>query len=166
MAKKQIFFSFHFDNDFWRTQQVRNMGAIEGNTLVSANDWEELKRKGDKSIENWIDDSLKYKNCTIVLIGSQTSQRYWVKQEIIKSWNAGKGVMGIHIHNLKDSDSKQSSNGSNPFSSISINSGKTSLSSIVPVYDPPYTDSKDVYGYISDNIENWIENAIATRKLY
>ncbi len=166
MGKKQIFFSFHFDNDFWRTQQVRNMGAIEGNTLVSANDWEELKRKGDKSIENWIDNSLKYKNCTIVLIGSQTSQRYWVKQEIIKSWNAGKGVMGIHIHNLKDSDSKQSSKGSNPFSSISIKSGKTSLSSIVPVYDPPYTDSKNVYGYISDNIESWIENAIATRKLY
>jgi hypothetical protein len=61
MAKKQIFFSFHFDNDFWRTQQVRNMGAIEGNTLVSANDWEELKRKGEKSIETWIDNSLKYK---------------------------------------------------------------------------------------------------------
>ena len=35
-------------------QQVRNMGFfLEGQALCSANDWEEVKRKGDASIEKW-----------------------------------------------------------------------------------------------------------------
>ncbi len=25
---RRVFFSFHFDGDFWRTQQVRNMGTL------------------------------------------------------------------------------------------------------------------------------------------
>jgi hypothetical protein len=31
MAKKQIFLSFHFDNDVMRVQQIRNIGVLEGN---------------------------------------------------------------------------------------------------------------------------------------
>lgn len=27
---RNVFFSFHFSNDFWRTQQVRNIGALDG----------------------------------------------------------------------------------------------------------------------------------------
>jgi hypothetical protein len=40
---------------------------------------------------------------------------------------------------------------------------KTSLSTIVKVYNPPYTDSKDVHNYISNNIEKWIEDVITIR---
>jgi hypothetical protein len=29
--KRKVFYSFHFDNDVFRVQQVRNMGVIEGN---------------------------------------------------------------------------------------------------------------------------------------
>ena len=50
---RHVFFSFHFANDFWRTQQVRNIDSLEGQTLCSANDWEEVKCKGDASIEKW-----------------------------------------------------------------------------------------------------------------
>ena len=34
--KRQVFYSFHYDNDAMRVQQVRNIGALEGNTPVSA----------------------------------------------------------------------------------------------------------------------------------
>jgi len=44
MAKKQVFYSFHFDNDVMRTQMIRNIGVIEGNTPVSTNKWEEIKK--------------------------------------------------------------------------------------------------------------------------
>ena len=97
MAKKSVFFSFHFENDFWRTHQVRNIGTIEEKEPISKNDWEEVKRKGKASIQNWIDENLKYKNCTIVLIGSETYLRPWVLYEIEKSWNMGKGILGIYI---------------------------------------------------------------------
>jgi hypothetical protein len=65
---------------------------------------------------------------------------------------------------LKNSRGEQSRKGENPFSNFTINEGKTNLDSIVPIYDPPFTDSKDVYRYISNNIENWIENALVVRK--
>lgn len=38
----------------------------------------------------------------VVLIGEDTAKRKWVKYEIKKAWNEGKGVLGIYIHNLKD----------------------------------------------------------------
>lgn len=72
MARKPVFFSFHFDNDVMRVQQVRNIGALEDNQPVSANDWEEVKRKGDASIERWIDENLKWRSCVVVLVGSET----------------------------------------------------------------------------------------------
>ena len=45
MAKIQFFYSFHYENDSWRASQVRNIGVLDGNSPVSSNDWEEVKRK-------------------------------------------------------------------------------------------------------------------------
>ena len=43
MARIPVFYSFHFTNDVMRVQQIRNIGAIEGNSAVSANEWERIK---------------------------------------------------------------------------------------------------------------------------
>lgn len=158
---RRTFFSFHFKNDAWRAGQVRNMGVIEGNTPVSDNDWEEVKKKGDKAIEDWIKDQLKNRTCTIVLVGEKTAGRKWIKYEIKESWNQGKGIVGIRIHNLKDSNESQSCSGSNPFDDFTI--GDKKLSSIVKLYDPPYKTSTNVYEYIKNNIEAWVEEAIKIR---
>ena len=40
MAKRQVFYSFHYANDAMRVQQIRNIGMIEGNTPVSPNEWD------------------------------------------------------------------------------------------------------------------------------
>ena len=45
MAREPVFYSFHYDNDVFRVQQIRNMGAVDGNEPVSANDWEQVKRE-------------------------------------------------------------------------------------------------------------------------
>ncbi|MEG1729975.1 MAG: TIR domain-containing protein [Bacteroidaceae bacterium] len=74
-TKRQAFYSFHFKNDSWRAGQVRNIGVVEGNTPVSSNDWEKVKRKGDDSIKRWIDTHMDYRSCAIVLIGSGTASR-------------------------------------------------------------------------------------------
>lgn len=75
MAKHQVFYSFHFANDAWRAGQVRNMGVLEGNSPVSSNKWEEVKREGNNSIKRWINNNMDYRSCVIVLIGSETSKR-------------------------------------------------------------------------------------------
>jgi len=74
MAKRQVFYSFHFDNDVMRVQQVRNIGAIEDNKPVSVNEWEKI-RKSDDSIKKWIADKMDHRCCEIVLVGKDTANR-------------------------------------------------------------------------------------------
>jgi hypothetical protein len=163
MARK-VFYSFHYKPDCWRTAQVRNMGIVEGNQPVSDNDWESIKASGDAAVESWIKGQLKGRSCTVVLIGAKTSTRKWVKHEIKETWSEGKGLVGIYVHNLKDSDGLKSSKGDNPFDLFTV--GGKKLSSIVKAYDPPYTKSTNVYDYISKNISDWIEEAITIRNNY
>lgn len=161
---RRVFFSFHYKPDCWRAAQVRNMGVIEGNTPVSDNDWEAIKRGGDKAIEAWIDGQLHGRSCIVVLVGEKTAGRKWIKYEIKESWVAGKGVVGVYIHNLKDSDGYQSQKGRNPFEDISIE--RTKLSTVVKLYDPPYKSSSYVYDHIKENIADWVEKAIQIRNSY
>ncbi|WP_261817582.1 TIR domain-containing protein [Vibrio gallicus] len=160
MARKPVFFSFHYGNDVMRVQQVRNIGALEGNTPVSANDWETVKRGGDASIKRWIDDNFKYKQCVIVLVGKETHARPWVKYEIEKAWNDGKPIFGIHIHNLACPRNGKSLKGKNPFEQFTFKDG-TKLSSIVSCYDP---NPKETYKDIAEKMESWVNKAIAQRK--
>ncbi len=161
---RRVFYSFHYVPDNWRASQVRNIGSIEGNTPAHDNDWEAIKRGGDRAIQNWIDSQLQGRSCTVVLIGSETAGRRWINYEIEKTWNDGKGLLGIHVHNLKDRNGNQSSKGSNPFDGFTLNGSGNRLSSLVAAYDPPYYDSKMAYAYIQENIANWIDAAIATRQ--
>ena len=160
---RRAFYSFHYIPDNWRASQVRNIGVVEGNSPVSDNDWEEVKKKGDKAIQEWIDGQLKGRSVTVVLIGEKTAGRKWIDYEIEKSWNDGKGLVGIYIHNLKDSNGKQSSKGSNPFASFTVGKDKKKLSEVVKAYDPPYSTSTYVYDHIKENLEKWVEEAIDIR---
>ena len=98
----------------------------------------------------------------VVLIGEDTAKRKWVKYEIQKAWNEGKGVLGIYIHNLKDPKSGKCGKGRNPFEQFEFEDG-SKLSNIVNCYNPK---SSDAYNDIADNIEEWIEKAISIREEY
>lgn len=162
MARK-VFYSFHYQLDNWRVQQVMNMGAIEGQPLLSSQAWEDVAKGGDAAIQEWIDDQMKGKSCNVVLIGSQTVGRKWVNYEFTKAWGDGKGVLGIYIHRLLDSNGSSASKGSNPFSRFTLNGGKVQFDAVVPVYDPSGLTSTDVYNTIKNNIERWVEDAIGVR---
>lgn len=140
------------------------MNALDGQALCTANAWEEVKRKGSASVEKWIDDNMAGKSCVIVLVGSQTSERPWVRREIVKGWDAGKGVVGIRINKLLGIDGYASREGSNPFDLINYGNTGRKLSSIAPLFTPTGADSKAVYASISANLPNWIEQAIAIRQ--
>lgn len=163
MARK-VFFSFHFANDFSRTQQVRNIGKLERNSLAMPNRWEEIKKSGDAAIKKWIDDNMAGKSCLIVLVGSQTASRKWVKYEVKKAWEDGRGVLGIHVNKLKDLHGNTSTKGASPFSDVTANGG--SLDGIPPLKTPIGANSKETYASIVDNIADWIEDAIELRKQY
>lgn len=157
-TKRQVFYSFHFDNDVMRVQQVRNIGALEDNKPVSANDWEEIKKKGNTAIEKWINDNMSYRSCVVVLVGEKTASRQWVKYEIQKAWKDGKGLLGIYIHNLKDPKTGTCSKGPNPFDQFTFKMSDKEYT--IKCYDPK---SSDAYNDIKNNIESWIEAAIKQR---
>lgn len=168
MARK-VFFSFHYAPDKWRASQVRNMGVLEGDAPVADNDWERIKRGGDDAIQKWIHSQMSGKSCTVVLVGTETASRRWVRYEIMHAWNQGKGVVAIHIHNLKDENQTISLRGPSPFAGIDIktHSGqKEWLSNVAKLHDPQGATSKETYATIATNIGSWVEDAIRIRAQY
>lgn len=103
---------------------------------------------------------MSYRSCVVVLIGEGTANRPWVKYEIKKAWNDGKGLFGIYIHNLKCPRNGKGTQGINPFDQFNLKDG-TKLSSAVKCYNP---SANDTYNDIKNNIEAWTEAAIAQRK--
>lgn len=166
MAKRQVFFSFEYNKDAWRASQVRNMGKVDSSSTFSDNDWEEVKSKKDSDIEKWIDEQMAKRSCLVVLIGKSTSGRKWINYEIKKAYELKKGIVGIYIHNLKDSNGEQTTKGSNPFYQFYIGEDNNRLSKYVTCFDSSYSTSTYVYDDISNNIEQLIEDAIANKGSY
>jgi hypothetical protein len=102
---RTVFFSFHYQRDIWRANVVRNSGVVIGQAAAGFKDaslWEEAKKKGDHVIQKMIDDALVGTSVTVVLIGAKTAGRKFINYEIDKSIERGNGILGIHIHNIKD----------------------------------------------------------------
>lgn len=152
--KRKVFYSFHFDNDVMRVQQIRNMGLLEGDEPVSANTWEEIKRT-EQGVKNWINKNIEGKSCLVVLIGSQTANRPWVKYEIERAWSQGKAVVGIYVHRLNCPRNGYGKKGDNPFDQFTFKRGDKVITPLI--YEPSYNDA---YNDIKNNLATWIENAI------
>jgi len=69
----------------------------------------------------------------------------------------------IYVNKLKDRDGNTSTKGNNPLAHVKLDSGIL-LSTAAKAYTPSGTTSKEVYASISDNIEDWVEEAITIRK--
>lgn len=163
MAKK-CFYSFHYKPDSQRAAQIRQIGTIEGNKPASDNDWESVTAGGEQAIKNWISNQLQGKSCTIVLIGQDTANRKWINHEIVESWNAGKGVVGIYIHGIKNLLGQTSQKGANPFDYLTFNSSDRKLSSVIKCYNPAGATSKERYAWIAEHLANAVSEAIEIRK--
>ena len=136
------------------------MGALEGNSPCSDNDWEAVKKGGGKALEKWIADQLVGRSCTVVLVGGETANRKWVRHEIVTSWNGNKGVVEIRIHNLLNSSGTSGVYGSNPFDLVTFSESGKKLSTVVKLYDPSGANSGAVYKTIKESIAGWVEEAI------
>lgn len=142
MARK-VFFSFHYARDAWRVSIVRNSAAIgnyEQSPFYDKADWEQIKRQGDQAVKSWIDKQLEGTSVTVVLIGAETSRRRWVKYEIAKSVELGKGLLGVHISGIKNKDGETDSLGANP------------LPNGYPVYKWNHNNG-------AENLGKWVEAA-------
>jgi len=156
---RRAFFSFHYERDVWRAGQVRNSWVTkpdrEAAGFWDTAEWEAVERQGDEAIKRWIDRQLEGTSVTVVLIGAETSSRRWIRYEIKRSYEKGNGIIGIYIHNLKDSNGNTDTQGDIDFGEIN---GGLELKDVCTFYDWARDD-----GY--NNLGEWIERAalIATR---
>lgn len=155
-----VFYSFHYQNDHWRVQQIRNKGSIDKSGLVASQEWEKARLQTDQGIKNWIDRQMNYKSAVVVLIGAETASRKWVQYEIQRAWDMRKPLLGIRIHGLKDNRGNTSREGSDPFVNIS---GLGGWNSKPPIFDPTVRtyggaiDSQATYAKLAENLEHWIK---------
>lgn len=169
MIKRRVFYSFHYAEDSWRAATVRNIGVVEGNRPATDNGWEQVKKGGDAAIKTWIAQQMRGRSCTVVLVGEHTAGRRWIDYEIKSSWEAGKGLAGIRVHNLLDQSGYPSQRGGNPFDSFTVKSKLGSdqlLSWIVPLHEPPEYDSRACYAWIKDSLAYIVEEALRIRSRY
>jgi hypothetical protein len=170
---RHVFFSFHFDRDHWRVNQVRNSWVVRGEReaqpFLDSAGWEAVKRQGDKAIQNWIDNNLSGKSVTVVLIGAQTYTRQWVKYEMDQSHRLGKGLLGIYINGLKDQNQRTEFRGPNPFDLWTFEEKNPwvnpLLGSSLTTIRKKYSQRYPVYDWVAHggraNINSWIEAAAA-----
>lgn len=116
---RTVFFSFHYQRDIFRVQQVKNHHVTKG-TYTAAGFFdgsleEKAKKEGDTVVKNLIDKGLKGSSVLCVLIGNQTYTRRWVDYEILKAVELGMGVFGVRIHQIKDPKEGADTAGSSPF---------------------------------------------------
>jgi len=154
---RRVFFGFHYERDIWRANVVRNSWVTKDREAAGfwdASLWEEAQKKGDEAIKKMIEEGLKNTTVAAVLIGKETSGRKWVLYEIRRSHEDGKGLLGVYIHGIEDSNGNTDQKGDNSFGEIGTdaNGKPVYFWQLYPTYD--WADDK---GY--DNFGDWVEKA-------
>nr|WP_239125003.1 TIR domain-containing protein [Leptolyngbya sp. CCY15150] len=165
VINRRVFFSFHYQRDIWRVNVVRNHAKVKSGYQEAGywdcSLWESTKRTGEISLKRLIDSGLQNTSVTVVLIGTETSERQWVNYEIEESYNRGNGMLGIYIHNIKNITGRTDLRGKNPFDSFIVeqpsrfaymSKPQIRMSQIYPTYD-----------WVNDggynNFSKWVEDA-------
>lgn len=117
---KRVFFSFDYEDvKTFRANVVRNHGLTKEDGqeagFFDASIWEDAEAHGDTSVKRLINSGLENTSVTCTLIGTETWKRRWVRYEILKSYDRGNLLFGIHINSVLDKNQQTFSQGLNPF---------------------------------------------------
>jgi hypothetical protein len=137
----RLFLSYHFDADYWRVTQIRNVlvaeGGVRSQSVLASPTWEALKKEGHLAVETFVENQLRAASITLVLFSSETASREWVRYEVMRSHQLGLGLIAIDIHRLRDAEGQTARPGLNPLSlwQVDIVGETRTFSDIYPTYD-------------------------------
>lgn len=117
-----VFFSFRYEDVMnFKVNVVRNSWLVKNSqeTFVDGSIWEKSKMKGESFLKKLIEDGLNQTSVTAVLVGVDTANRRWVNYEIIKSFERGNGILGVHINKIKGLKGR-TKRGQNPLDRLSF----------------------------------------------
>jgi hypothetical protein len=154
---RRVFFSFHYERDLDRVNEVRTCWKGRGREEAGFWDhslWERTKRTSEEAIKRLIAEGLENTSVTAVLIGNQTYQRPWVRYEIEQSYKKGKGLIGIYIHDIPDRKGHTDTMGNSPFDFVKIDGHGQYLSEIlnIPLYNWEWDRGKENIGIWADKV--------------
>src|SRR5262249_12562836 len=93
------------DQDVFRANQVRNANVVHGPDTAGFFDhseYQDAKKCGDDAIRRMILRHLNNTSVTVVLIGTFTWLRPWVRFEMAESVKRKNGLLACRIHHLKN----------------------------------------------------------------
>jgi hypothetical protein len=114
---RHVFFSFHYQRDIFRVNQIRNLPEIIDEAAAGFRDsslWEEARRKSDDAVKSLIDKGLAGTSVTVVCIGNRTAGRKFINYESQQSIDRGNGIFGVQIHQLQNGAKETDSAGEIP----------------------------------------------------
>ncbi len=124
--KRRVFFSFHYQNDIWKVNQVRNSwrynheNTRESEGFFDASIWESSRRTGPDSLKSLIREGVKNTSVTCVLVGAATFERRWVRYELARSVIKGNGLLAVKIHLMGNQQGYVSQEGPNPLDYMGV----------------------------------------------
>jgi hypothetical protein len=121
---KRVYFAFTYQDviDF-RANVVRNHKFAKGVEAAGYYDhsiWEDAKNTNPEVLKRLINTELENTSVTVVLIGSDTWSRRWVRYEIFQTLKRGNSLFGIHINGIKGKDGLTKASGPDPFNNLGI----------------------------------------------
>jgi len=121
---RSIYFGFHYDDvSSFRANVVRNSWVTMkrgGEHFVDKSIWEEALKKGPAALKKLIGNGLDGISVTVILVGSETFKRRWVRYEIVKSFTEGKGILPIYINRIPSRNEGIKQKGINPLERLAV----------------------------------------------
>ncbi len=102
---RRCFFIFDYEGDLDEVRRVAELGLVHAVSAAGFQDltlWSTYKAKGVEEVKHRIDKALMGTTCSVVFIGPRTASLGYVKYAVERSIQRSNGLLGIHIHALKN----------------------------------------------------------------
>ncbi len=102
---RRCFFIFDYEGDLDEARCIAELDLVHAAAPAGFNDltlWSAAKAKGVEEVKRRIDEALIGTTCTIVLIGPRTASLGYVKYAVERTIHRSNGLLGIHLHTLKN----------------------------------------------------------------
>ena len=122
---KKAFFCFDYQDTIdMRVNIVNNQwlsdSTRESKGFIPQEKWFRAQQLGDEAIQSILDEEIVDSSVTILLIGTDTFSKKWVRYCIFKSLSLGHRVIGVHINSIQAKDNEIKELGMNPFDFMAI----------------------------------------------
>jgi hypothetical protein len=126
---RHTFFSFHYNKDVMRAQVIKNAWVTQNRVdsgFFDKSAFEKAKVESPQNLKRFLTGKLDGTSVTCVCVGAQTFARPWVRYEIIRSVQLGKGLLAIRLDNVKCAQSVKQEltgyekSGANPFDHLGL----------------------------------------------